>query len=311
MRRLVLATAIATFVLIIVGGVVRVSDSGLGCGPAGSGFHGWPFCNGDVVPGVDLNSIVEYTHRVVAIVVGFMILAIFVLAWRRHREFRIPAAALLVLVLAQGALGGATVEENLEELYVAAHLCLAMLLLGGLLYLWRGVSAAATTAGGPRLRVLAIAASVAVLCTIVAGGYMAGTQNYGRADYQLGEGAHHACGKEFPTCNGEFMPFGKAELVDIHLMHRAFMYIAALLVTSLVVVALRRGVLTRYAWTLAGLLAVQILVGALNVWLDEYELLIVLHLALGTLLWATTLGMTLALAPARERAPRRAEAVAA
>jgi heme A synthase len=223
----------------------------------------------------------------------------------------LPSAALLVLVMAQGALGGATVEENLEELYVAAHLGLAMLLLGGLLYLYRGVTGATTTAGGPRMRALAIAASVAVLCTIVAGGYMAGTQNYGRADYQLGDGAHHACGKQFPTCNGEFMPFGKAELVDIHLTHRAFMYIAALLVTSLVVVAVRRGVLTRHAWALAGLLVVQILVGALNVWLDEYELLILLHLALGTLLWATTLGMTLALSPARERTPRRAEAVAA
>jgi heme a synthase len=311
MRRLVLATGIATFVLIIVGGVVRVSDSGLGCGPAGSGFHGWPFCNGDVVPGVDLNSIVEYTHRVLAAVVGFMILAIFVLAWRRQRQYLAPAAGLLLLVVAQGALGGATVEENLEEVYVAAHLGLAMLLLGGLLYLYRGVSGATTTPGGPRMRVLAIAASVAVLCTIVAGGYMAGTQNYGRTDYQLGDGAHHACGKEFPTCNGEFMPFGKAELVDIHLTHRAFMYMAALLVTSLVVVAVWRGVLTRYAWALVALLAVQILVGALNVWLDEYELLILLHLALGTLLWATTLGMTLALAPSRERAPRRAEAVAA
>jgi hypothetical protein len=63
-----------------------------------------------------------------------------------------------------------------------------------------------------------------------------GTQNYGAADYQLGDGAHHACGKEFPTCNGEFMPFGKARLVDIHLTHRAFMYLAVLLVTSLVVV---------------------------------------------------------------------------
>jgi heme A synthase len=311
MRRLVVATGIATFVLIIVGGVVRVSDSGLGCGPAGSGFHGWPFCNGDVVPGVDLNSIVEYTHRVLAIVVGFMLLAIFVMAWRRHREYLVPAAGLLVLVIAQGALGGATVEENLEEAYVAAHLCLAMLLLGGLLYLYRSVSGASVTDGGPRLRALGAVASVAVLCTIVAGGYMAGTQNYGRTDYQLGDGAHHACGKQFPTCNGEFMPFGKAELVDIHLTHRAFMYVAALLVTSLVVVAVRRGVLTRSAWALAGLLALQILVGALNVWLDEYELLILLHLALGTLLWATTLGMTLQLAPARERAPRRAEAVAA
>jgi heme A synthase len=311
MRRLVLATGIATFVLIIVGGVVRVSDSGLGCGPAGSGFHGWPFCNGDVVPGMDLNSVVEYTHRAVAGIVSLMIVAIVVLAWRHHREYLATAVGLLLLILAQAALGGATVEDNLEEAYVAAHLGLAMLLLGGLLYLYRNVSGAALADGGPRMRVLGIAASVAVLCTIVAGGYMAGTQNYGRADYQLGDGAHHACGKEFPTCNGDFMPFGKARLVDIHLTHRAFMYLAALLVLSLVVVAIRRGVATRWAWGLAGLLVLQILVGALNVWLDEYELLIVLHLALGTLLWATTLGLTLQLAPARERAPGRAEAVAA
>ena len=306
MRRLVLATGIATFALIILGGVVRVSDSGLGCGPAGSGFHGWPFCNGDVVPGVDLNSIVEYAHRALAIVVGFMILALFVLAWRRHRELLGATGALLALVVAQGALGGATVEENLEELYVAAHLGLAMLLLGLLLYLWRAVADAPSETGGPRR--LAIVATGFVLCTIVAGGYMAGTQNYGRADYQLGDGAHHACGKEFPSCNGDFMPFGESRLVDIHLTHRFFMYIASALVVALVVVALRRRVAVRYAWALAGLLALQVLVGALNVWLDEYELLILLHLALGTLLWATSLGMALHLEPERARRP---EAVAA
>jgi heme A synthase len=310
MRRLVLATGLSTFVLIILGGVVRVSDSGLGCGPAGSGFHGWPFCNGDVVPGVDLNSIVEYAHRVLAIIVGFMIVGLFVLAWRRHRELLGVTAALLVLVIAQGALGGATVEENLEEAYVAAHLGLAMLLLGLLLYLWRRVTGTEAESGGPRLRGLAIVATGFVLCTIVAGGYMAGTQNYGRADYQIGDGAHHACGKEFPSCNGGFMPFGESRLVDIHLTHRFFMYIASALVIALVVVALRRRVAVQYAWALAGLLAVQILVGALNVWLDEYELLILLHLALGTLLWATSLGMTLQLSPTRERA-RRPEAVAA
>jgi heme A synthase len=310
-KRLVLATGVATFVLIIVGGVVRVSDSGLGCGPAGSGFHGWPFCNGDVVPGVDLNSIVEYTHRALAIVVGLMILSLFVLAWRRHRRLLAPTAILLGLVIAQGALGGATVEENLEEVYVAAHLGLAMLLLGLLLYLWRAVNDVRAEDGGPRLRGLAVLATAAVLCTVVAGGYMAGTQNYGRADYQLGDGAHHACGKEFPTCNGEFMPFGEARLVDIHLTHRFFMYVASALVIALVVVALRRRVAVRYARALAVLLAVQILVGALNVWLEEYELLILLHLALGTLLWATSLGMTLQLSPARERSARRARAVAA
>jgi heme a synthase len=324
-RKLALATLVATFVLILVGGVVRVSDSGLGCGPAGSGFHGWPFCNGDVAPGVDLNSIVEYTHRVLAAVVGFMMLALVVLAWRRgpkqparpaaqgskYREYRLVTGVLLVLVAAQGALGGLTVEENLEEAYVAAHLGLAMLLLGLLLYLYRSASGIEPEDGGPRIRVLSIAATALVFCTIVAGGYMAGTQNYGRADYELGQGAHHACGRQFPTCNGDFMPFGKAELVDIHLTHRAFMYLASILVIALVVTALRRGVATGYAWALLGLLGLQILVGALNVWLEEYELLILLHLALGTLLWATSLGMTLQLSPARERAPRHAEALTA
>ena len=305
-RRLALFTAIATFALVIVGGVVRVSDSGLGCGPAGSGFSGWPFCNGDLAPGVDLNSIVEYTHRVLAVVVGFMILALFVQAFRRYR-FLLPATgALLVLVAAQGGLGGVTVEENLEEAYVAAHLCVAMLLLGLLLYIVRATRGVEPVDGGPRLRALATAASVAVLCTIVAGGYMAGTQNYGRADYQLGDGAHHACGKEFPSCNGDFMPFGESRLVDIHLTHRFFMYLASILVIALVVVALRRRLAVRYAWALATLLALQVLVGALNVWLDEYELLILAHLALGTLLWAASLSMPLQLSPARERSERRA-----
>jgi heme A synthase len=308
-RRLVLATAVATFVLIIVGGIVRVSDSGLGCGPGGSGFHGWPLCKGDVVPGVDLNSVVEYTHRALAGAVSLMILGLVVLSWRRHRPFLGVTVALMLLILAQAGLGGATVEENLEEALVAAHLGLAMLLLGGLLYLWRGAEGVRPQTGGPRL--LAVAASAAVFCTVVAGGYMAGTQNYGRADYQLGDGAHHACGKEFPSCNGDFMPFGQSRLVDIHLTHRAFMYLASVLLIALIVVSLRRRVAVPYALALIGLLLAQILVGALNVWLDEYEWLIVLHLTLGTLLWATTLGLTLQVSPARERAHGRAEAVAA
>ena len=325
-RRLTLLTLLATFLLIVIGGVVRVSGSGLGCGPAGSGFHGWPFCNGDVVPGLDLNAVIEYMHRAVAGIVGVLMVALAVLAWRRYRSNRglvRATAAAVVLVVAQGLLGALTVEENLDEALVAAHLGLAMLLLALLLYAWRATRAevigARPAEGGPRFRAVALAASTAVFLTIVAGGYMAGTQNYGRADYQLGDGAHHACGKEFPTCNGEFMPFGQARLVDIHLTHRFFMYLASILVIVLVVLALRRrpspGVV-HVARLLAGLLALQILLGALNVWLDEYELLIVAHLLVGTLLWAAAVGVTLQLyrvpGPAPERAPRgRAEAVTA
>ena len=304
-RQLALATLLLTFLLIVIGGIVRVSDSGLGCGPADSGFHGWPFCNGDVVPGIDLNSIIEYTHRVVASVVGLMTLALAVIAWRNYREHRAlvrVSIAGFVLVAAQGALGGIVVEENLEEELVAAHLGLAMLFLALLWWIWRStrpeVIGSDPPDGGSRYRPLAWVASVLVLCTIVAGGYMAGTQNYGRADYQLGDGAHHACGKEFPTCNGDFMPFGEARLVDIHLTHRFFMYLAVVAVLALVVLTLRRrpsAELVRGAWIALGLVFVQVLVGALNVWLDEYETLIVLHLALGTLLWWTVAAMTLSL----------------
>jgi heme A synthase len=321
-RRLAAATVLATFVLVVVGGFVRVSDSGLGCGPKGSGFHGWPFCNGDVVPGLDLNSVIEYTHRAVAGIVSILILVLAVQAWRRYRAQRRLVWAIsgaLLLVLAQAVLGGATVEEGLDETLVAAHLGLAMLLLGVLIYVWqqtRQSPVAGRQGVASGVRVLSVAASVFVFATIVAGGYMAGTQNYGRSDYRLGDGAHHACGKEFPTCNGDFMPFGRSRLMDIHLTHRALMYLTTLLLLALVAVLLRRRPsegAVRSAKLILAILAVQLVLGMLNVWLDEYEALIVAHLAVGTLLWATSVGLSLQLfraaAPAAVRA--RAEAVPA
>lgn len=326
-RRLTLGTAIATFLLIVVGGVVRVSGSGLGCGPEKSGFHGWPFCNGDVVPGLDLNSVIEYSHRVLASAVAIAMIVMAAIAWRRYRSNRGLVWSTTVasgLIVAQGLLGAATVEKGLDKTLVATHLGLAMALLALAIYAWRATATPPSPVPSRRergraLRPLAVAASLAVFCTIVAGGYMAGTQKYGRPDYQLGDGAHHACGKQFPTCNGELMPFGKAQLVDIHLAHRAFMYLASILLIALIVVALRRrptpGVV-RSAHLLGGLLALQILLGALNVWLDEYELLILAHLAVGTLLWAAASGLAFQLyrVPARaaEREPaRRPEAVPA
>lgn len=317
-RRLAATTVFATFVLVVVGGFVRVSDSGLGCGPKGSGFHGWPFCNGDVVPGLNLNSAIEYTHRAVAGIVTILILTLAVQAWRRYRDNRRivwGTTGAFLLVVAQAVLGGATVEEGLDETLVASHLGLAMLLLGVLIYVWQQTRPAPeAAAAGPR--VLSVVTTGFVLATIVAGGYMAGTQNYGRPDYRLGDGAHHACGKEFPTCNGDFMPFGKSRLVDIHLTHRALMYLTTLLVISLVVVLLRRrpsAGAVRSAWVLLALLAVQLVLGMLNVWLDEYEGLIVAHLAAGTLLWATSIGLSLQLfrATAHAAVRPRAEAVPA
>ena len=324
-QRLALATGITTFVLILVGGVVRVSDSGLGCGPAGSGLNGWPLCDGDVIPGFDLYTAIEFSHRALGSVVGLLMLSLAVLAWRRYRGHRglvRATSGAFVLVVAQGLLGAATVEKNLDPVLVATHLGLAMILLALIVFIWRAsrpdVIGAPAEDGGPHFRGLTLAASSFLFLTIVAGGYMAGTQNYGRADYQLGDGAHHACGKQFPTCNGEFLPFGQARLVDIHLTHRVLMYVASLLVIALVVVAVRRARsprLVRMAWVALGLLTAQVLVGALNVWLDEAEVLITLHLMLATLLWGHLMALRWSLypvpAPATEPAPGRQRAAEA
>jgi cytochrome c oxidase assembly protein subunit 15/protoheme IX farnesyltransferase len=81
------------------------------------------------------------------------------------------------------------------------------------------------------------------------------------------------------------------------------MYITAVLIVWLAVVALRRGIARSTAWILLAVLFVQIVVGALNVWLEEYEALIVLHLGLGTALWMASSWFTMQLYPVAQAAP--------
>ena len=149
-RRLADLTALATFALIVVGGVVRVSESGLGCGPGGSGTEGWPLCNGSAVPFFsNTEVIVEFSHRVLAAVVTALIALLAWTAYKHLRELRWPLRASVaagVLVLVQAALGGLTVERSLAEELVAAHLGLAMVLIG--LVLWISVRSRAEIAAG-------------------------------------------------------------------------------------------------------------------------------------------------------------------
>ena len=303
-RRLVNLTIVATFALILIGGVVRVSDSGLGCGPAGSGTHGWPLCEGQVIPFLEGSTLIEFSHRIAAGVVGILIL---LLAWqafrhlREHRWIVRGTVAAGILVLAQAVLGGATVENNLHEVLVAAHLGLAMLLLGTLLGLRRLTDSSKQSMvpeGATRgLRTLAVVASSLVLATIVAGGLVAGTEEEGVQGSAVVNGAHLACGEEFPTCLDGVMPFGISRLTDIHLTHRAFMYLAVVAVVALVALAWRRRVRTWPFGAALGILAAQVLLGALNVWLGKHAGLIVAHLTLGTLLWATLVTATFSLVP--------------
>ena len=81
-----------------------------------------------------------------------------------------------------------------------------------------------------------------VLATIVAGGYMAASELPGTGREHVSADPHVACGTDFPSCNGGFLPFGQSRSLDIHLTHRAFMYLASVLVLALfaLVLAQRR-----------------------------------------------------------------------
>jgi len=290
-RRLVTLTIVATFVLILIGGIVRVSDSGLGCGPAGSGTQGWPLCEGGVLPAASAESVIEYSHRIAAGVVSVLMLLVAWRAWRTLRPYRWIVGLSVtagILVLAQAGLGGVTVEEGLHEYLVAAHLGLAMIFLATLFTLRRLASQPqpVPASGSRSLRVLSGVTAVLLLATIVAGGLVAGTEGEGTPTEPV-RGAHTACGEQFPACLDSFMPFGLDRLVDIQLVHRLFMYLTAVAVLALIAVALRQRAPSRSFAAVGGLVAAQILLGAANVWLGKHAGLILAHLSLGTIIWAT------------------------
>ncbi len=246
------------------------------------------------------------------------------------RDLRWPLRCSLYaggLVLVQAALGGLTVEKNLDEELVAAHLCLAMLLLGLLLWMWHmaGTSSASRPGvpakgskrmalNGRGFSVLATVASVLLLGAIVAGGYIAGTEKEGAGGPEVVNGAHLACGEQFPKCLDRAFPFGEARLVDIHLTHRVLVYLATAAILLLLGLAAARGVRSRLILAGAALLVAQLALGALNVWLGKHATLVVAHLTVATLLWGTVLliGMRFAWAsePAGEAATGGAQGAA-
>jgi cytochrome c oxidase assembly protein subunit 15 len=262
-EQLAWAAATATYLLIVLGAVVRITGSGLGCG------EHWPLCNGRWVPLPDIPTLIEFGHRLVAALVSVLVCAVAAMAWVLARrpglsedgQAPVPAwaaYAALALLVVQVALGAITVKLDLPPWTVILHLATAMLILASLLVVARG--------GLGRPSGAAIGAAALGFATVLLGGL---TANMGAARACLG----------FPLCSGQLTPGTPEQLIQW--LHRVLAYG---LVCYAVVWTLKthsRG--SRYALVL---ILLQAGVAAAMVLLDLPHVLQAAHVAVGTGVWA-------------------------
>lgn len=275
LRRLAVVTTVATYVLVTVGGLVRATESGLGC-------PDWPRCHGSLIPPPDLHAWVEYSHRLTASVVMLLTIALTVTAWRARRRAGRSAVRLAVatvpIVFSQALLGALVVALELHAESVVAHLLLAMTLVAVLIALLveTGVPAAGPgPAPDRRFARVATLTAAASLVLMLLGSYVSGR----------GTGLAFP---DWPLFDGRLLPARRGTLPDLHFAHRLLAAAVALGVFGLARLARRRPqapAVTRLVRAAAGLLGVEILVGAGNVWTRLSPATRTLHLALGALVW--------------------------
>jgi cytochrome c oxidase assembly protein subunit 15 len=133
--RLAWATLLANVGIVLTGGAVRLTGSGLGC-PT------WPRCTDrSFTPhgALDLHSAIEFGNRTLTFVLTVIAVATFVSAWQSgRRELRRLALVLALSVPAQALLGGVTVLTDLNPWVVSFHLLFSMGIISlAVLYLWR------------------------------------------------------------------------------------------------------------------------------------------------------------------------------
>jgi protoheme IX farnesyltransferase len=277
-RPLAVATIAATFVLIGVGGLVRATDSGLGC-------PDWPRCFGRLVPPAELHAWIEHSHRLVASAVVVLVALLAVAAWRTGQRPVVcrAAVAALVLVLAQALIGALVVWWKLRADSVTLHLATALALVALLIFIdfrARWPADATRRAGRDRgfVRLAATGAGLLYLQMLV-GSTVTG----------------HQAGLAYPL--DVLLPDLGPGVARVQLLHRTLAMLVGAVVVAVWVVARRtqrqHPTLTRLAGYAAGLVAVQIGLGVANVANRLSALTVVPHLAVGALLWGTMVALVL------------------
>lgn len=204
------------FFLVVLGAGVRIAHAGLSC-------PDWPLCFGQMIPPFNTQVFLEWFHRLIAGSVGVIALGSSLYIWTKKEmpsSVKKLAGLSLIIFFIQAWLGGQTVIQLLKTEIVTAHLIGGYSLFAvNVLILFRLRRSQNIEESSPFKRLLflllLIAFGQAILGALV-------SSHYGGL----------ACGSEFPTCNGTWIPSLEG-IIGIHFVHRW----NAILLTTLILMS--------------------------------------------------------------------------
>ncbi|HET9554062.1 MAG TPA: COX15/CtaA family protein [Anaeromyxobacteraceae bacterium] len=286
-HRFAVATAVATFVLLVIGGLVHPTGSSLAC-------PDWPLCNGQFFPEMHGGVLYEHGHRLAALTVSFLTVSLAALVFRarRERSLRLMALGAVALVGVQASLGALTVVYKLPLAVSAGHLATSMAFFSLVIVLAHRLRPEGPRAPARPRRLVGLAAAATYL-QIVLGALVRHT------------GSALACGTDVGLCEGRLWPaWGPAQ---VHMLHRLGGYAVAALVVAAGLLAWRAAkdgpaVRRRLALAAPALVLLQVGWGLLTVASYVSLPIVSLHLATGAALLADLLALFLVLGPDGARA---------
>jgi protoheme IX farnesyltransferase len=275
-QKLAIASVVTSLLLVTVGVVVRATGSGMGC-------PDWPLCHGQLLPPLgDYQAWIEWVHRTVAAIIGFLVLGLAIVAVRDHRDrasLLWPSLAAVALVGFQAWLGKETVRLNNSGESVTAHLAAAMTLVGLLVFIVARSSYPARIGGrgsSQRFTLLAAFAAATIFALLLFGSQVTATSQW----YVF---------TDWPLMNGSlFPPLTDAD--SAHVLHRWVAIVVGVIILVVAGAAWRtqreRPTVIRLALAAGLLFPIQAIVGGLQILTGLSGWTQTLHLALGVLIWA-------------------------
>jgi heme a synthase len=273
--------ALATFTLLVIGGTVNPTGSSLAC-PEPTFV-----CNGELFPPMVGGVFYEHGHRLAAMSVGFLQIALTVLLFLRRPDLKKLGVALLGLVILQGALGAITVGYKLPWFVSTGHLLLGMSYFATLIYTIFKTRASATVpelqAHQHRIAELGSARRwIGIACVAVMGQLLLGAlvRHHGAALVCLG----------VPSCtmSGDWFP--AAGVQQLHMVHRFFGIVVGIVTVVAAVKVLQHSArwpaLRRLAVVAPVLVIAQIVLGIATVMTMRSVPVAVGHFAGAAALWA-------------------------